>query len=64
MATTHNVTEARGWSLSAFRQGVAAARAGKPVSVNPYLPGSDQAVIWLGGWNLGRDIYANEPAPP
>ena len=43
----------RGWSLNAFRQGVDAAKAGQPVSANPYDEDSDQAAIWLGGWQVG-----------
>ena len=44
---------ARGWSLNTFRQGVEAAKAGAPASTNPYREGSDQAVIWHGGWLVG-----------
>ena len=47
------VRMSRGWSLNAFRQGVDAAKAGLPASANPYGEGSDQAVIWQGGWQVG-----------
>ena len=46
----------RGWSLSTFRQGVDAAKSGLPTSANPYREGSDQAVIWLGGWQVGSTM--------
>ena len=47
------VRMSRGWSLNAFRQGVDAAKAGLPASANPSGEGSDQAVIWQGGWQVG-----------
>ncbi len=47
---------ARGWSLTTFRQGVDAAKAGQPSSANPYREGSDQAAIWLGGWQVGASM--------
>ena len=46
----------RGWSLSTFRQGVEAGKARLTTSVNPYPDGSDQAVIWLGGWQIGSSM--------
>ncbi len=46
----------RGWSLSTFRQGVDAAKAGQPATANPYHENSDQAVIWLGGWQVGTSM--------
>ncbi len=46
----------RGWSLNTFRQGVDAAKAGRPASSNPYHEGSDQAVIWQGGWQVGSSM--------
>ena len=46
----------RGWSLNTFRQGAEAAKSGLPVSANPYEEGSDQAVIWHGGWLAGTSI--------
>jgi len=51
------VTESRGWSLSIFRDGLESAKAGKPVSTNPYQAGSDHAEIWRGGWQLGQEMY-------
>ena len=50
------VRMSRGWSLNAFRQGVDAAKARQPVSANPYDEGSDQAAIWLGGWQVGSTM--------
>ena len=50
-------SEKRGWSLSIFRHGLESAKAGQPVSTNPYKPGSDHAEIWLGGWQLGQEMY-------
>ena len=46
----------RGWSLNTFRQGVDAAKAGALSSANPYREGSDQAVIWQGGWQVGSSM--------
>jgi len=46
----------RGWSLAIFRDGLASAKAGRAVSANPYAPDSDHAAIWLGGWQLGREM--------
>ena len=46
----------RGWSLSTFRQGVEAGKARLPTTSNPYPDGSDRAVIWLGGWQVGSSM--------
>ncbi len=56
MATEAGARMSKGWSLSTFRQGVDAAKAGQPPSVNPYETGTDQAAIWLGGWQVGTSV--------
>lgn len=50
----------RGWALHAFREGVEAAKRKRPITTNPYRPGSDRALLWDSGWKEGYELYCRQ----
>lgn len=45
---------------SRWLEGSKAARAGQPVTANPYIPENYMFVAWLNGWSFTRHQIANE----
>lgn len=47
-------------TYSTWQEGATAARAGKPISANPYDPIAYKYVVWVNGWVFATHLIAKE----